>query len=130
MKNGPVLNRIYNLMCGRASGPDMHAWNSVFNPRDGNIVSLKKEDVDLGPLSRREMEALDDAFRKFRDVPAGRLVEFLHQVLPEWKDPGDSSAPIDPKVILYHAGLSKKEVAELEEELALVQSAKIALQAV
>ncbi|MGO9200887.1 MAG: hypothetical protein ACLQM8_10160 [Limisphaerales bacterium] len=50
--------------------------------------------------------------------------------MPEWKDPGDSSAPIDPKVILYHAGLSEEEVAEVEEELELVQSAKIALQAV
>jgi hypothetical protein len=130
MKNGPILSRIYDLMCGRILGSDMEAWNAVFNPRDGNIISLKGEEVDLGPLSKREMEALREAFQKFNKVPAGQLVKFLHKVLPEWKDPGESSAPIDPRAILFHAGMSQEQVAEIESELELVQSAKIGLQAV
>ena len=130
MKNGPVLSRVYDLICGRVLGSDMQAWDFVFNPREANLISLKREDVDLGPLSGREMEALKMAFQKFNKVPAGRLVEFLHRVLPEWKDPGNSSARIDPKDILFHAGLSEEEVADIEEELELVQSAKVALEAV
>jgi hypothetical protein len=130
MKNGPVLSRIYDLMCGRVLGTDMDAWFSTFNPRQGNIISLKQEKVDLGPLSKREIEVLDRMFSKFKDVPVGRMIEFLHEVLPEWKDPGDSSAPINPKDILFHAGLTPEEVSEIELELDSVQSAKSALQAI
>jgi uncharacterized phage-associated protein len=128
MKNGPVLSRIYDLMCGRVFGSDMEAWDEVFNPRDGNIISLKIEDVDLGSLSEREMELLEKAFKKFKNVPAGQLVAFLHKVLPEWKDPGNSSVPIDPRDILFQSGLTEQEVNEIEQELDLVQSAKVALQ--
>jgi uncharacterized phage-associated protein len=130
MKHGPVLSRIYDLMCGRILGADMETWNSVFNLREGNTISLKEANIDLGPLSKREIQVLHKAFNKFKNVPAGELVEFLHKVLPEWKDPGSSSAPIDPRDILFHAGLTEEEVAEIEEELDLVQSAKVALQAV
>jgi hypothetical protein len=130
MKNGPILSRIYNLMCGRIFGADMETWNAVFNPREGNIISLKGKDVDLGALSKRELEILEKAFNKFKNVPVGKLVEFLHKVLPEWKDPGNSSAPIDPRDILFHAGLTEEEVAEIEQELDMIQSAKVALQSV
>jgi hypothetical protein len=57
-------------------------------------------------------------------------VEFAHKVFPEWKDPGNSSAPIDPREILFHEGFTEEEIDEIEEELQLFQSAKICLQAV
>jgi Protein of unknown function (DUF4065) len=130
MKNGPVLSRAYDLMCGKILGSDMEAWKSVFTPRDGNIISLRGSGVDLGPLSRRETAVLEKAYRKFKNVPVGRLIEFLHKTLPEWKDPGGSSAPIDPRDILFQNGFSEEDVAEIEQELELVQSAKVALQSV
>ena len=128
MKNGPVLSRVYDLMCGKISGPHMTVWESTFNPRDGNRISLRRRDADLGPLSERETLALERAFKKFRHVPAGKLIEFLHRTLPEWKDPGDSSAPIDPREILFNNGLTEEDVAEIEEELDSIHSAKRALQ--
>ena len=130
MKNGPVLSRIYDLMCGKILGSEMESWKTVFHPRDGNDIALKGDHVDLGPLSKRETDALAKAFKTFRKVPAGRLIEFLHKALPEWKDPGDSSAPIDPRDILFQSGLSEEEVSEIEQELELIQSAKVALQSV
>ena len=128
MKNGPVLSRIYDLMRARILGSDMDAWNTVFHPRKGNVISLKAT-PNYGPLSRREKEMLQWAFEKFKNVPAWQLIEFLHKVLPEWKDPGNSSKPIDPKDILFHAGLSEDEISEIDQELKLFQSAKVALQA-
>lgn len=127
MKNGPVLSRTYDLMCGKILGSDKKLWNSVFNPRDGNTISLKK-DPDLGPLSRREIQMLEKAFNQFKDVPVGKLVDFLHKVLPEWKDPGNSSSPIEPQDILFSAGLSEEEIFEIEEDLKMFHSAKVALQ--
>jgi len=128
MKNGPVLSRVYDLMCGRSSGQEQQAWTSIFHPRDGHVISLKGTSIDLGSLSRRELDVLDQAFKQFKDVPVPQLVQFLHNVLPEWKDPGRSSAPIDPRTVLYHAGYSEVAVAEIEEELELVQSARVAFQ--
>jgi hypothetical protein len=127
MKNGPILSRIYALMCGRIYGSDMAAWQAVFNARSGNTISLKR-DPDLGPLSKREKDMLDRAYKKFKDIRVGQLVEFLHTVLPEWKDPGDSSLPINPRDIFLYAGRTKQEVDEIEQELELFQSAKVALQ--
>jgi Protein of unknown function (DUF4065) len=129
MKHGPVLSRVYDLMCGRIVEADMDTWNMLFRPRDGNMISLKNNEIDLGPLSQRELDALDKAFQKFQKVPVGKLVDFLHKTLPEWTDPGDSSKPIDPKTILFDAGLSKQDVADVEEELAFAGAAKKALQA-
>ena len=128
MKNGPILSRIYDLMCGKVFGADMETWNAAFNPREGNMISLKSKEVDFGPLSKREMQILEKAFDKFKKVPVGQLVEFLHKVLPEWKNPGNSSAPINPRDILLNVGLSNEEVDEIEQELELLQSAKVALQ--
>lgn len=129
MKHGPVLSRVYDLMQGRATGRDMEAWSLVFSPRDGNVISLKAP-PDLGPLSEREIALLQKAFVTFRHVPAGKLIAFLHNVLPEWQDPGDSSAPIDPRAILLQAGLSEDDISEIHRDLDFFQSAKLALQAV
>ncbi len=129
MKNGPILSRIYDLMCGKIPGPDRSLWTAIFNQREGNVISLRTE-PDHGPLSRREMAVLEEAFTKFRDVPAGKLVSFLHNVLPEWKDPGDSSAPIDPREILSAGGFNEQQISDIEEDLSLFCSAKVALQAV
>lgn len=129
MQHGPVLSRIYDLIRGTAQGPDMAAWAILFNPRYANTVSLKAQ-PDLGPLSERELDLLRESFAKFAHVPVGKLIDFLHNVLPEWKDPGPSSAPIDPRTILLSAGLSEERVAQVERELHFAQSAKAALQAV
>jgi hypothetical protein len=130
MKNGPILSRIYDLMCGRILGSDMEAWYEVLNPRNENTISLKVKarELDFGALSKREMDVLHESFNRFKDIPAGQLVEFLHKALPEWKDPGSSSSPIDPRDILFQTGLTEEEVSEIEQELRLFQSAKVALQ--
>ena len=128
MKNGPVLSKVYDLMRGLGSGSEMEAWNKCFHPRSGNTIALKNADVDLDPLSRREIEVLERNFGKWKDVPVGRLAEILHQKLPEWKDPGDSSLPINPRDIFYAANFNEEAVEAIETELSAVQSAKKALQ--
>ncbi len=127
MRNGPVLSRIYNLIQGRGGGPEMAVWSGTFHARSGNTVSLKSE-PDLDPLSPRETDALRTAFEKFRHVPAGDLIEFLHKVLPEWTDPGDSSVPIEPETILRAAGFDDKQIAEIGVGADFSSAARRALQ--
>jgi antitoxin SocA-like protein len=127
LENGPIVSRIYDLIRGRVMGPEMEAWREVFNPRQADTVSLKKLAI-TGPLSKREKDALASAYEKLKDLSIGEVIDFVHS-LPEWKDPGKSSALIDPKTIFYHENLGEDAVERIEEDLAFHQAAKTAFQA-
>lgn len=128
LENGPILSRIYDLIRGKIGGPEREVWRTVFNPRQGDTVSLKQgARLDTKPLSRREMGALEEAYRQIQPLSIGQVIEFMHK-FPEWKDPGKSSIPIDPKMIFYHENFGEHEVEEIEEELEVFQAAKLALQ--
>jgi hypothetical protein len=70
------------------------------------------------------MEVLDEAFRTLSEIPPYWLAEWTHQVMPEWEDPKGSSKAIDLVKILKSAKKSDKEIAEIGEELASVNSLK------
>lgn len=126
MENGPILSRIYDLIRGRVSGPEMDAWYSVFNPRQGDTVSLKS-DFSAKSLSRREKSALLEAYGFAKSLTVGQLIDFVHS-LPEWKDPGKSSAKIEPKAIFYHQNMGEEMVEEIERDVEDFMAAKAALQ--
>ena len=129
LEHGPIVSRIYDLIRGRILGPEMEAWGKVFNPRHNDIVSIRPgTHVDTGPLSKREKDALLAAFERVKDLTIGQVIDLVHK-LPEWKDPGQSSLPINPKTIFYHENFGEDAVTKIEEELKTFQSAKIALQA-
>jgi uncharacterized phage-associated protein len=127
LENGPVVSRIYDLIQERVGGPEMESWRAVFNPRRGDIVSLKG-DFNEKPLSRREKEALRMAYNQIKDLTTWEVIQLVHK-LPEWENPGKSSKPIDPSVIFYHENLGESAVQEIEREIEAFQSAKASLQA-
>jgi hypothetical protein len=130
LENGPIVSRIYDLIRGRILGPEMEVWRSVFNPREGDTVSLKDGvKPDTKPLSRREKHALQEAFDKIHPLSIGQVIDLVHK-LPEWKNPGKSSLPIDPKTIFYHENLGESAIKDIEEDLIAFQAAKLALQSV
>jgi hypothetical protein len=128
LENGPILSRIYDLIRGRVGGPEMDVWQAVFNPREGDTVSLKEGvKPNVKPLSRREKEALAEAHAKIQPLSIGAVIDLVH-TFPEWKDPGKSSLPIDPRTIFYYENLGEQAVKEIEEDLESYQAAKLALQ--
>ena len=130
LENGPIVSRIYDLIRGRVAGPEMNVWRAVFNPREGDTVSLKKGvKPNVKPLSRREKEALSEAYAKIQPLSIGAVIDLVHK-FPEWKDPGKSARPIDPKTIFYYENLGEMAVKEIEEDLESFQEAKLALQSV
>lgn len=126
MENGPIVSRIYDLIRGRAVGPEMDAWYSVFNPRVGDVVSVKGE-VNLKPLSRREKEQLLKHASFVDQMTIGQLIDYMH-CLPEWKDPGKTSLLIEPKSIFYHQNLGEEAVEEIERDVDDFMAAKAGLQ--
>jgi hypothetical protein len=130
LEHGPIVSRIYDLIRGRIFGPEMEIWRTVFNPREGDTVSLKKDaQPDTMPLSRREKDVLVEAFDEIQPLSIGQVIDLVHK-FPEWKDPGKSSVPIDPKTIFYHENLGENAIKDIEEDLYAFQAAKLALQAV
>jgi len=130
LEHGPILSRIYDLIRGRIGGPEMEFWSTVFNPRRGDIVSLKDAiSPNTKSLSRREKEALREAYAQIQPLSIGEVIDLVHK-FPEWKDPGKSSIPIDPKTIFYYEDFGEDAVKKIEEDLDVFQAAKLALQSV
>jgi hypothetical protein len=130
LENGPIVSRIYDLIRGKIFGPEMEIWRTVFNPRGGDTVSLKEGvKPNTKPLSRREKEALKEAYARIQPLSIGEVIDLVHK-FPEWRNPGKSSLPIDPKTIFYHENFGENAVKEIEEDLDAFQAAKLALQAV
>jgi hypothetical protein len=128
LENGPIVSRIYDLIRGRICGPEMEIWRSFFNPGEDDTVSLREDArVDTKPLSRREKEALEEAYHRIQPLSIGQVIDYVHR-FPEWKDPGKSSVPIDPRTIFYHENIGENAVKEIEEDLEVFQAAKLAFQ--
>lgn len=130
MNNGPVVSRLYDLMRYKASGSDMAAWATSFEPRLDNSIRLKPAVVpNLDPLSQREEEVLDEAFdfiMTLRENNEGRkFIQALHDAFPEWEDPRGSSIMIDPASILRF-DMDEDQIKAIEQELVSHESARIA----
>lgn len=125
---GPIVSRCYDLMRGRAMGPEQKIWFSTFRERKGNKIELVNP-ADHGPLSQREIDLLIESHDRLVGIPVNDMIDYLHKMLPEWRDPGDSSFPIQPEEILHTKGWTPEQVSSLERELSSLQSFKAALSA-
>ena len=126
MDKGPVVSNIYDLIKGKQIPGHPRAlaqWRKFISERESHLLRIKTM-PEMGYLSVREMELLDEAFTTISKIPAYWLAEWTHQVFPEWEDPTGSSLPIDPKKILRIEKKSEKEISEIEEELAAVNQLK------
>lgn len=112
MKRGPVLSRTLDLI---KETPEGGPWaETIETDMDSYEVRLKGE-PDLGPLSDAEIEILKAAHRLHVEMDRWKLCDLTH-AFPEWKDPGESSAPIWPEDILAALGKSDEEIEEARQE--------------
>lgn len=113
MEKGPVVSGIYNLMKGRGPEQEQIRWDDVIVRQKQYRISTRKA-ANKTVLSEREKEVLNDALRTI-DAIRGSIARWLHRNCPEWRDPGRSSIPIDPSVILRLANRSEEEIRRIEE---------------
>jgi hypothetical protein len=115
MPKGPVVSGIYNLLKGEWKGSTQIQieWNDVIQRGDGFSVILRKR-ADKGVLAERESEVLEGARQTIKAI-RGSIPKWLHKNCPEWTDPGTSSIPIDPSIILRLANKSEEEILRIEE---------------
>jgi uncharacterized phage-associated protein len=112
MKNGPVLARVYDATKGKYVA--MPSWEQfVSSPEVGDRtkrVRLLSEPPTEGRLSNYEISVLQEIHGKYGHEDKWDLRDLTHK-LPEYRDPGDSHLPIDPRTILESAGKTKEEIA-------------------
>lgn len=112
MTHGPVLSRTLDLMKQKIPSED---WNQWVTPAHAFDVSLKQvvQDWDeLDELSSADLKVLDDIWNEFGHMTRFQLRDYTHDHLPEWKDPGASSKPIETSVLLEALGRNKHQAIE------------------
>jgi len=121
MPRGPVLSRTLDLIRARnhASGAEWPKYVTI--PEDYSVRSTGESCRD--GLSDYDCDLLEEVAREFGHWTEWELVEHTH-ALPEWRDPGGSSAEIDPAEIMRIAGHTEDSISAVEEQLAAERSFK------
>jgi uncharacterized phage-associated protein len=126
MKHGPVLGNTYSMIADGQSPSENGFWFDYI-ARNGNYdVSLAKP-CPPSNLSDVEKKVVDEVFEEYGHYEKWQLVDLLHEILPEWRDPGGSVFPIYVRDILQGAGSSAEQAAKVEADLAHLQEAKVLL---
>jgi hypothetical protein len=113
LEKGPIVSGIYDLLKGKGTEEHQIAWNNYIRRRQPYTIELRKV-PDKGLLSKREKRVLEESRQTIAAI-RGSIPKWLHKNCPEWSDPGHSSAPIDPSIILRRAKKSEEEIRRLEE---------------
>jgi len=112
MRQGPVLSEVLDDI-NDGQRPAIFggggAWNEFVQDRDGYAVTVVDGATSTDELSRFETRVIDEVFAEFGGIGKWDLVRLTHE-LPEWRDPGRSSLPIQPEEILRSAGKAAEEI--------------------
>ncbi|MDA8015644.1 MAG: SocA family protein, partial [Gammaproteobacteria bacterium] len=119
MAHGPVLSRTYDLLNGAARGKCAQQWEEWISGRDQHKImaqdAINEEMLDR--FSIADLEVLNAVWDEFGGFAPWELVDYTHKNCPEWKDPGDSSAPIADEAIFLALGRNKSLARELAEDM-------------
>lgn len=115
MKHGPVLSQVLNLINEGDRDNERSPWFDLFRAAENYEVSLKPDaSTETDELSRYEVKLLETVDEKYGSMDKWKLVELLHTILPEWSDPGETSTPISPEMILRAESRSDEEVRQVK----------------
>lgn len=117
MPFGPVNSFTYSYMTG-AARIRKRDWEEFIDPRAGNDLVIARPVItdDLDELSHADTAILEETWDTFKDiVDQFKLVEWVHEYCPEWKDPSGSSVPLDLATIFKTLG--KEDPVELAEQV-------------
>ncbi|MFN0145944.1 MAG: Panacea domain-containing protein [Dehalococcoidia bacterium] len=118
MPRGPVLSQVLDYVTEGA--PEGSIWGEYISAPSNYAVTLTQPSTDEN-LSRYDTDLLDEIHAQYGGWDRWALVQLTHE-LPEWVDPGGSSTPIDPQVILRDAGRSDEDIREIASQAAEVWS--------
>jgi len=117
MKHGPVVSRVYSLICEEPVPGEESFWRRhIQNTRDGQYEVELTEAAGDDELSVAEEKLLRQVFALYGAKSRWEIRDLTH-TLPGWRDPEESSTPIEAEAILRGAGRPEKVIAEVRAEL-------------
>ena len=118
LKFGPVTCRIYDLIKASGnSGAPPTFWSRHITKAGPYNVVLSSDPGD-SELSRAENRLIAELFASDGAKDGFKLAEETHRDFPEWKDPGESSTPIEISDILEALRVSEDEALHTESAIA------------
>lgn len=117
MKNGPVLSQTYNLMKGETPSSSWQRWVADIKDNEVELRAEVKGRDDFDELSDFDVGILDKVWAEHGHKTRWMLVDFTHEHCGEWRDPGYSSIPIDPRAQFFALGRSPEEAERLRNIL-------------
>ena len=113
LPRGPVGSNTCNLARGISS--DSQFWDQYIETI-GMDVRIKGEYPKIRKLSPIEIDLIEEIFKKYRYLNKYKLAE-LTERLPEWKNPGSSSFPIDLEELLKKLHFSQEDIVRINYEI-------------
>ena len=118
--HGPMLGNILDLTAWGSRG-ECSAWSELVTaPSDYRVAATGPatgDDLaDYGALSDYDRDLLDAIHDEYGTMDCQALTD-VTRALPEWRDPGESSVPIDPRDILRATGYADDQIAQVEDNI-------------
>lgn len=111
-QDGPTL-RTLRLLASGAPCSAGDEWRRYVQPVADDQWTHTHE-TDFAALSEFDCERLGDVLVRYRTATYDELSESA-RCLPEWHPPDGALQPIDPAVILRHAGYEEIEIEEVTD---------------
>lgn len=116
MKQGPVLSRVYELINEGPTPGVETLWHQHISDPSNYEVELR-DDCRSDTLSEAERRVLARVFEEFGRMTRWEIVEWMHDNLAEWTDPGSSAIRISYRDILEAGGKTDTETSAVEDEI-------------
>jgi hypothetical protein len=121
LPKGPILSRVKNLMVEEPLPWERGFWSDHISSPSNYLIELV-DDTGDDELSEAEEELIDEIFAKYGHIDRFKMIDLLHEILPEWKDPKGSSIPITIADILEAGDKKPEEIRAIESNLASVRN--------
>jgi len=119
MNKGPVPSTTYDLLKGTAAPGYGQYWNKhISRPESYAVTIIAPASTDK--LSDAEIDVLRETYAQYGHIPWSAFPGLCHRILPEWRHPHGSSAPIEYEEILRAVLEDEADVEAIRAELDLM----------
>lgn len=116
LRHGPVLSTVLDIISEKPNPKEKSFWAEYVSAQKRYSVSLIK-DCPPTQLSSADESVITQVYKDYGSYSEWDLVELLHSILPEWKDPKGSAFQISYEDILRAGGKQQNEIKDIENKI-------------
>lgn len=125
MKLGPVTSNIYDLIKASANKNVRPTfWSTYIHRGDDQHFVVMVRDPGTSELSPIEERLINEVFASRGAKDQFVLADECHKAFPEWRDPGQTSFPLDISEILAALNLSEDQASHVQASIDAQKAAR------